>query len=352
MLLLERDNFNIENMMNQIANEPPAAKMVAMITGFWVTQIIRGAAVAGYAERLHQGPSTAKDLATQAGMDPFAVFRHLRACAALGLVTFDGERFSSTPLLDTLRREHPQSLRGFALSQAAPGHWLPWEKFIEALRTGRQQAEATLGAGIFEYYVKNPQEADAFTEAMDGFSATTASEVARVLETAGVEKAVDVGGASGALLVPLLEANQSLKGTVFDLPHVIEGHAFNSIPDQIQTRMDKISGDFFKSVPTADLYLLKWILHDWSDEQCVTILRNCRRAIMPGGRIAIIELVLGEVGDAGLAPFMDMNMLVMLPGRERTLAEYSELLGRAGFGEVALMRIESPMGIITARPVG
>src|SRR5690606_35674725 len=153
--------------------------------------------------------------------------RHLRACAALGLMAYDGERFTATPLLETLRRDHPQSLRGFAMSQSAQGHWLPWARFTEALRTGRQQAETALGAGIFEYYANNPQEADAFTEAMEGFSAAAASEVARVLDTGGIERVVDVGGASGALLVPFLETNTSLKGTLFDLPNVIEGQAFS-----------------------------------------------------------------------------------------------------------------------------
>ena len=352
ILFVERlDKMNIEESMNLVEDKAPAARMVEMITGYWVTQIIHGAAVAEYAERLRQGPSTAEELANLAGMDPSTVFRHLRACAALGLVIFDGESFTGTPLLDTLRRNHPQSLRGFAMSQAAQGHWQPWARFTDALRSGRQQAEAALGAGIFEYYENNPEEADAFTEAMNGFSAAAASEVARVLDTGGIDRVVDVGGASGTLLVPFLEANPSLKGTLFDLPHVIEGHAFSNIPDRLQSRIDKVSGDFFKSVPRADLYLLKWILHDWDDEQCVMILRSCRNSIAPSGRLAIIELVLGEIGETGLGPFMDMNMLVMLPGRERTLAEYSDLLARAGFGEVVLTRTKSPMAVITAAPV-
>jgi len=325
--------------------------MMQMITGYWVTQIIRGAAVAGYAERLHQGPSSAEELARWGGMNPSAVSRHLRACAGLGLVGFDGKKYTTTPLLDVLRRDHPHSLRGFALSQSAPGHWLPWARFGEALRSGSQQAVTALGAGIFDYYKDNPAEADAFTEAMNGFSAAAATEVARVLGADGVGHVVDVGGASGALLVPFLEANPSLRGTVFDLANVIESEIVSSIPERIRSRIDKAKGDFFESVPSADLYLLKWILHDWDDEQCVSILRNCRNSILPGGRIAIIELVLGEIGEAGLAPMMDMNMLVMLPGRERTLEEYSGLLASAGFGGVVLLRTETPLAVILATPM-
>lgn len=332
-------------------NTEPAAKMLQMITGYWVTQIVHGAAVANYAEHLRTGPSTAEKLAALAGMNASAVFRHLRACASLGLVDFDGHKFAATPVLDTLRRDHPQSMRGFALSQPATGHWLPWGRFTEALRTGTPQAVAALGAGIFEYFGRAPAEANAFTESMEGMTALVASEAARVLDTKGVGRVVDIGGASGALLAPLLEVNPLLKATLFDLPNVIEGEAFTNIPDRIRGRIDKVGGDFFQSVPSADLYLLKWILHDWSDEECVTILRNCRDAIAPNGRVAIFELVLGEVGETGLAPLMDLNMLVMLTGRERSLAEYAELLAKAGFGEVAITHTQSPMAVITARPV-
>jgi DNA-binding transcriptional ArsR family regulator len=337
--------------MQTIEDANVADRMLRMITGYWVTQIVHGAAVAGYAEHLHEGPASAEELAALAGMDPAAVFRHLRACAGLGLVTFDGERFATTPLLDTLRRDHPQSMRGFALSQPAAGHWLPWGRFTEALRSGSQQAVAALGAGIFDYFAGAPVEADAFTESMDGMTAVVAREATRVLDTAGVERVVDVGGAGGALLVPLLEANPSLRGTLFDRPHVIEGQAFTSIPSRIRSRIDKVGGDFFQSVPPADLYLLKWILHDWNDEECLTILRNCRKAIAPGGRLAIFELVLAEVGEPDLAPLMDLNMLVMLTGRERSFAEYRALLSAAGFGEVTMTPTASLMAMITARPV-
>lgn len=337
--------------MKMVEVAPPAQRMMEMIAGYWITQIVHGAAVAGYADHLHEGSATAEALSARARMEPAAVLRHLRACASLGLVTFNGETFATTPLLDTLRREHPQSMRGFALSQPAPGHWQPWGRFIDALRTGTHQTEATLGAGIFDYYKHHPAEADAFTEAMEGLTMVLAREAAQVIDTGGISRVVDVGGASGALLAPLLEANPELKGTLFDLPNVIEGQAFTNIPAPIRNRMDKVGGDFFQSVPEADLYLLKFILHDWDDDECVAILRNCRKAIAPGGRIAIIELVLGEIGDPGFAPLMDLNMLVMTGGRERSFAEYAALLARAGFGEAALTPTVTAMSAITATAV-
>ena len=329
-----------------------APRMLQMITGFWVTQIIHGAAIADYAEHLREGPLPAEELATRSNLNVSAVFRHLRACASLGLVTFNGRGFASTPLLDTLRRDHPQSMRGFALSQPAAGHWLPWGRFADALRSGERQTTATLGSDLFDYYRKTPSEADAFTEAMEGLTAVVAREAARTLDTAGVERVVDVGGASGALLVPILEANPGLKATLFDLPNIIDGEALSNIPDQIRSRLEKVGGDFFESVPPADLYLLKWILHDWNDEQCVTILRNCRKAISPGGRVAIFELIMWAPEEGDLAPLMDLNMLVMMAGRDRTLIEYSDLLAEAGFGEVAITSTETPMSVITAKAIG
>jgi hypothetical protein len=331
-----------------MTNDDPSKQMFQMVTGFWVTQIVHGAAVADYAEHLRGGPLTADELAARSSMNPPAVFRHLRACASLGLVTYDGKAFASTPLLDTLRRGHPKSLRGFALSQPAPGHWQPWGRFVNALRSGERQTVATLGTEIFDYFARTPSEADAFTEAMDGLTTAVAQEVARIVDTERVERVVDVGGASGALLVPLLEANPLLKATLFDLPNIIDGEAFAGVPAPILHRLDKVGGDFFRGVPAADLYLLKWILHDWDDEQCLTILRNCRKAIAPGGRIAIVELVLGSSAESNLAALMDINMLVMLTGRERSFAEYGNLLAEAGFGDMAMTATSTPMSVITA----
>jgi len=335
-----------------MTNDDPTMHMFQMITGFWVTQIVHGAAVADYAEHLRGGPLPADELAARSSMNPSAVFRHLRACASLGLVTHDGDAFASTPLLDTLRRDHPQSLRGFALSQPAPGHWRPWGQFVDALRSGERQTVTTLGAEIFDYFTRTPSEADAFTEAMEGLTTTVAQEVARILDFERVERVVDVGGASGALLVPLLEANPGLEATLFDLPNIIEGEAFAGIPEPIRQRLDKVGGDFFRGVPAADFYLLKWILHDWDDERCLTILRNCRKAIAPGGRIAIVEFVMGSPGESSVAALMDLNMLVMLTGRERSFAEYGKLLAEAGFGDVAITATVTPMSVITAKASG
>jgi Dimerisation domain len=158
-------------------------RMMQMLTGFWVTQIT--GAVAGYsiADQLAKGPATAEQVAAIAGIDPTATFRLLRACASLGLVTFDGLTFSATPLLGTLRANVPGSLHSLAIAFSAPGHWLSWGRFPQAVRTGESQTVPALGTKLWDYYAQNPEEGGAFTSAMQGFTSGIAQEVARVVDT-------------------------------------------------------------------------------------------------------------------------------------------------------------------------
>lgn len=227
-------------------------QMLQMITGYWVTQVVHGVARFALADHLQRGPMTAEAFADIAGLDRRATVRFLRACASLGLVKVAGGRFFTTELLDTLRKDNPQSLRGFALSQPAPGHWLPWGRFADALKTGERQTVAALGAEIFEYFAATPGEAAAFTEAMSGLTVAVAEEVARLLDTTGLTRAVDVGGAAGTLLFSVLRANPRLEGIVFDMPTVVASAAAAAREAGLGQRVEVIDGDFFDSVPEGD----------------------------------------------------------------------------------------------------
>jgi hypothetical protein len=303
-------------------------RMMQMLTGFWVTQII--GAVAGYsiADQLAKGPATAEQVAAIAGIDPTATFRLLRACASLGLVTFDGLTFSATQLLGTLRANMPGSLHSLAIAFSAPGPWLSWGRFPQAVRTGGSQTVPALGTKLWDYYAQNPEEGGAFTSAMQGFTSGIAQEVARVVDTSTAKLVVDIGGASGTLVHSLLMANSQLRGIVLDLPDVVPSATAAAAALGLAERSKAFGGDFFTNVPEADIYLLKHILHDWNDGESVRILKNCRQAMRPGGRVIVIERLLGEIGEPGWAPLSDLNMMVMLTGRERTLAEYCGLRTR------------------------
>ena len=311
-------------------------RMAGMVTGFWVTQTVRAAAIYNLADHLAAGTDTAEAIAKAESTDPGATRRLLRTCASLGLmISADGLHYTGTSLLNTLQKDDPHSLRYFAISQSAPGHWLPWGKFPEAVRTGQHQVTAAhLEANIFDYFAKHLDEAFFFTESMTNLSRAAALDIAAVLDTKGVKLALDIGGASGDVVRAMMRENPELHGGVFDLPHIIPAAAEAAKNDGLAERFTTVGGDFFESVPPADLYVLKYILHDWDDDSCVRILQNCRASLVEGGRIAVVDHLVGEVGQPGLGPLMDMNMLDMTGGKEREIGEFDALFSAAGLRRV------------------
>jgi hypothetical protein len=324
-------------------------QMMQMLTGFFVTQIAGAVATYSIADHLAKGPATAEQVAKIEGIDSIAAFRLLRACASLGLVSCDDSlTFGATPLLGTLQKNVPGSLHSLAIAWSAPGHWLPWGRFLDAVRTGKTQTVPALGGKLWDYYGQNTEECAAFTGAMHGFTSGVAQEVARIVDTSLTELAVDIGGASGTLVHTLMMANPQLHGIILDLPDVVPSATAAAAALGLTERSKALAGDFFTYVPKADIYLLKHILHDWSDEEVVRILQRCREAMRPGGRVIVVEMLIGEIGEPGVVPLMDLNMMVMLTGRERTLAENISLLKDAGLRLSKSTPIRSPMAVIEA----
>ena len=311
-------------------------RMMGMVTGFWVTQIVRAAALYNFAEHLAAGPNTPEAVAKAERIDLGATRRLMRCCASLGLMTSDdGARYSGTSLLRTLHKSARNSLHYFAITQSAPGHWLPWGRFPEAVRTGEHQVQAAHGnPTIFDYFAKHTDEASAFTQSMTNLSIASAVEVAAVLDTKGVALALDVGGASGHVVRAMMKLNTDLSGGVFDLPSVVPAAAEAARADGLSHRFTAIGGDFFEEVPPADLYVLKYVLHDWDDASCVRILRNCRQSLVKGGRVVIVDHLVSDIGEPGIAPLMDMNMLDMTGGKERAMPEFDALFAAAGLRRV------------------
>jgi hypothetical protein len=263
----------------------------------------------------------------------------LRALVSLDLVvTTDGVHYTALPLLDVLRADAPRSLRGLALSWPAPCQWLTWGRFPDAVRTGRDQIHAAHGVDtIFSFMAANADEAQLFTESMQNLGAAEAADITDVLDTRDVGFALDVGGANGSIVRALMRANPDLRGGVYDLAHVAADAERAARDDGLEGRFSAIGGDFFEWVPPADLYILKYVLHDWTDDECVRILKNCRAAVEPGGRVVIMDYLV----DAGnpFAALMDLNMLVVsVGGRERDLAEFDALLLAAGLRRTKIGR--------------
>lgn len=320
-----------------------------MVTGYRVSQLVRTAAALSLPEHLATGAKTAEEIAGAESVDPDAMFRVLRMCASCGLVTVreDG-RFAVTGLLATLRADAPGSMRGLALTLSAPGHWRIWGRLPEAVASGEPQAVPALGEDLWGYYAGHPEEAADFARAMSGMTAAVGDEAARVIDTAGVARAVDVGGGNGSLLHALMAVNPALSGVVFDLPSQIDEARERIRRLGLGDRLSTETGDFFEAVPEGDLLLLRYILHDWDDASARRILTRCREALSPGGRVLVMELTVGELGGPAIGPSQDLNMMVLFGGRERTVDEYGALFAAAGLKLVSSVPTNSPMTVVEA----
>jgi hypothetical protein len=316
--------------------------MLQMVTGFWVSQIVASAADLSLAERLRDGPRTAAEVAAAEGASEEGTRRLMRACAGLGLLTYSGDGFAGTSLLQMLHQDSPMSLKSFAGAMMAPGHWQTWGLAAEAVRKGDTQAQQALGMTIFDYFAKNPAEGALFGAAMTNLSTPVILEAVAAMDLSGVRSVVDVGGADGAFVLELLARHPDLSGTVFDLPHAVPGARAEAERRGLGERLVTVPGDFFASVPVGgDRYLLKYILHDWDEEACLRILQRCREAMHADSRIVVVEIVLDE-HDTSPGTLMDFNMLTMLGSRERTLEEFDALFARVGLRRLNLVEVSAP----------
>lgn len=326
-------------------------QMLQLITGYWISQIVSAAAALSLAERLAERPTTAEEIADAEGSSPAATFRLLRACAALRLVTYEPStrRFAATALLDTLRSDSPYSLRNLALVLTAPAHWRSWGHLTDTIRAGSTQFEAALGKkDIWEYFEQHPEEGQLFGAAMTDLSSPVARQAAQLIDTTGAQLVADIGGANGAFVYELLVRNPELRGLVFDRPTTLAGARADAERLDLTDRAEMVAGDFFNSVPAADIYLLKYILHDWEDDDCGRILDNVRAAMPSHARVLIVEMLVGEVAEPGIGTLMDMNMLAMAPGKERDLREFDRLLTASGLRRAALTYLQAPYCLIEA----
>ena len=330
---------------------PPSIRLHQLMAGHWISQAIYVAAKLGIADRLANAPQTVPDVAREVGADPQALHRLMRALASVGLFTeVSPARYGLTPIGYFLRTGVPGSLRALALT-VTELDWQPWGQLLHSVRTGETAFPRVYGASVFEYFAQHPDTARMFNEAMIDYVSQSIRAVVSAYDFAPLRTIVDVGGGHGALMSAILEANPAARGVVFDLPAVVEGAASDVAARGLADRCTCVPGDFFQSVPEGgDAYLLASIVHDWDDRSSVTILKSCRRAMSPRARLLLVEMVI----PAGDAPFfgklLDLEMLVCFGGRERTEAEYRDLLGAAGFELLRVVSTEAPASVIEARP--
>jgi hypothetical protein len=319
-----------------------------MIRGYFKSQIVRTLATFSIADWLAKGPASLGDLVEKTGADADGLERLLRAAVTLGFVVYAEGQYRATARLEVLREDAPIPLKYWAIGAAGPGQWGPWGRLPEAVKTGAVQTMAALGRPLFEHLAAHPQEAADFMRFMQAASESVQAEVLRLLDLSDSTCVVDIGGGNGALLCALAKANPLLKGVVYDLPHSRDAGLAFAAARGLAHRISIESGDFFASVPAGDVYLMKWILHDWDDSSCVKILSNCRRAIAGQGRVVLVEYRLGEISDPGRGALADLGMLTVTGGRERTAAQYGQLFDAAGFRLESVKPTVTPFDILEA----
>jgi hypothetical protein len=338
-------------MEQQVPAPPPPVQLLQMLMGMWVAQIASAFARLGAADAIAAGNTSADAIARSADASADGTYRLLRAAATAGLVRETSPReFALTPLGECLREGAPGSLRDFVIAETAPGHWLPWGRLYDAVKRGSSVASETLGVDVWEYYAKNAEEGHAFARGMGNLSALVSQQIGGLYDASRFRRIVDVGGSQGVLLAGLLASSPEARGVLFDRDDVIAEarHVVESGP--LRDRIEMVAGDFFANVPEGgDLYVLKSILHDWPDERCAAILANVHRAAAPHSRLLVVETILPDEPQPSPVAFMDLNMLVMLNGRERTVSEYTALLRDAGYEVERFIPTGGMFGLIEAR---
>ncbi len=328
---------------------PPPVRLVQMMTGYWISQSIYVAAKLGIADHLMDGPRTSEELAAACQAHAPSLYRLLRGLASVGVFTeVDAGRFALTPTAEWLRTDHPDSMRALAIMYGEE-QYQAWGGLLASIQTGAPAFDRRFGASYFHYLAEHPEPAATFNAAMTGWSAQVARAVVEAYDFSACATVVDVGGGHGTLLAAILTANPHLRGILVDLPHVAASATAFLGAAGVADRCQIIAGDFFEALPSGgDAYILAQILHDWDDERSFTILQNCRSAMAPAGRILIVELVIPPGNEPSLGKLLDLHMLVLLTGRERTEVEYRDLLAAAGFRLTRIIPTSSGASIVEA----
>jgi O-methyltransferase domain/Dimerisation domain len=317
---------------------PAADQVMALIFGRWRSQILAAGTELGVFDRLDKGRvKTAETLSTELGVDSTLLYRLLRSQAAIGLLEEDGSRgFALTDHGALLRSDHPQSLKPMARLEEGPQHYALWKHLPAMVRDGKQNAFVReFGCMAFEHAQENQDYAERFKQAMTSYSAVQSAlvlEALRGYDLSGILAFCDVAGGYGHLMCALLLANPGLCGTVLDLPEVVQDVSeLWATKLGLQQRCQYVAGDMFEAVPKADAYSLKMILHDWNDAECLKILSNIRKSATGPARLFIVEHIVPEPHVPHFSKLFDIHMMCWGTGRERTEAEYTRLLKRAGW---------------------
>src|SRR4051812_23534222 len=333
----------------------PEGSVLSLVRGAWVSQSLRAACVLGIPDLLAE-PRRLDELAAAAAADPAALERLLHVLVDLGIADHDGGRYSATAMGETLRSDHPSGLGSLVVTQTDPLNVAAWGSLADAVRTGGAVFESVNHIEYWDFVGADPERAARFNTAMARRGVAQAAAIRGGCDLADVSALVDVGGGKGGMLVSLLAAEPSLSATVADLDHVAAAADRSFAAAGLADRARGVAADFFVSVPSGgDAYVISNVLHDWSDDDCIRILRTVRAAMDRGARLWVVEMVVGSPGRTPAQSrdlhLVDLHMLVLFGARERTSAEYGDLLAAAGFDRGTLLKTNAAWDVIEARRV-
>ncbi|MGI5195750.1 methyltransferase [Streptomyces sp. CA-288835] len=327
----------------------PTDVMLQMAGGFQVSQAVYVVAKLDVPTMLDEagGPLTVSELAERSGAQVQHLRRLLRTLASMGVFVLDGDEVSLTPIGATLSRNADDSLHAVALMWMET-HYAPFGDLLHTVKTGEPAANHHFGKPFIDWVTENPDRAQLLSDAMASVTKGLRTGMFDDYSLPAGELVADIGGADGSVLVELIKDLPDRRGIVFDLPPVTQAARANVAARGLEGRVEVIGGDFFDSVPAADIYVLSAILHDWDDASAVRLLQSVAKAGGSGARVLVIEAVVPDGGEPHLAKMSDLTMLGMAPGMERTRAEYESLLNAAGVGIDRVVPTSTPYSVIEA----
>ena len=326
---------------------PVPAQLGQMITGYWISKSIYAAAKFGIADLLTDGPRSIADLAAATNTRPDLLYRLLRALASVGVFAEnDGGNFSLTPLADLLREDVPGSQKALVLMMG-DDQFRAWANLTDTVQTGENAYEAVFGKPVFDHIAEHPEKARIFDAAMTGVHGRETGAIIDAYDFSGIQKLADIGGGNGSKLTAILQKHPAMHGILFDLQHVVDRARSNIDDAGLGDRCELAGGDFFQSVPAgADAYTMRHIIHDWDDEKSITILKNCHAVMEPDHKLLVIDSVILPGNDPAFAKLLDLHMMLIPGGKERTEAEFRELYDAAGFDLTRVVPTASDVSVI------
>jgi len=329
--------------------ESPRQELFNMISGYKTTQALYVAAKLGIADHLVRGPKRAEELAKEVGANSKALFRLMRHLAALGIFTQDESRkFGLAPLGELLCTENPESMRYGAIF-AGEENYTATGNLLHSVRTGETAFNHLYGKGHFDWMAEHPDASSTFNKAMAQSLRRLAKNPVESYDYSDKRVIVDVGGGRGDLISSVLVANPAMEGILFDLPQGSAEARSLLQAKGVEDRCHIKTGSFFDSIPAGgDVYVLSRILHDWPDDKAATILANCRKAVKDDSTLLIRDNVLSDNDLQGST--LDITMLIMTGGEERTESEWKSLLKSTGFALTRVYKKEGQFDLIEAKP--